>query len=219
MTKSNKKLIIPGCILILSLIFGVLISGIEYSNGHYQYAFSFSSFTGYLVLVLPLTLYCFIFSKTRLSAISYIISMAIPILIMALLALSELSYYGNDFSPVYALLSYLLSWVIALIVKFNHSQIRKFLGISMVSLMVLATIFLIISNVHRDIVINLVGNMFFVSLDISIAIISLTDSEKIAFKKSTILKNELLALKTQYDNGNISEEEYKQKKEKLINKL
>lgn len=211
MTKSNKKLIIPGCILILSLICAVSVYFLDHD-------FYFSTLAIYLGLILPLVLYCFIFSKTRLSAISYIISMAIPILIMLVVLLDELTgvvyHYTDVLMPGVSLFYY----ITALIVKFNHSRIRKFLAMSTVLSMVLAIIFTII-YLWGDDMVNLVILIIFVFLDISVVIISLTGSEKFLFKKSTILENKLLTLKAQYDNGSISEEEYKQKKAELINKL
>ncbi|MDD5924266.1 MAG: SHOCT domain-containing protein [Clostridia bacterium] len=237
--KNNKKLILSGVLLIVSIVCYFLYYIPFFVHGNYWWILGhgFGSSFGNNIIIFVFTIiativlitYCFMFSKTKLSGIAYCISLGIFALLSGYLCISDID------RPLFILTQplFLAVIVIMLIVKATRASNKGVFIVGTVFFSAYAATEIVYEMFNLidwyPLIGNLLSNILFYTYLITRFIafynIWLAEGGSISFNKkiTTVVKtsfeDNLVSLKQLFDSGTITEQEYNNKKNQILNKL
>ena len=220
MSKNNKNFILAGVLFSVALFFSILpqLLGVGFVVW-----IKIVSILRSLILIS----YCFVFYKTKLSNLVYYIGVGSVALLEAYFFIVDISYGFSTYPLVELLFA-----VMAVVLMVKKAKPQKWLVIAGLSAFVIFAVIQIFNVLGNFNIVSPSIMMVFILSDISciiqaiaVLIISLTEQDIPILKKlfgkfiKMTPEEKLASLKQSYDSGEITEQEYNQKKTKILNKL
>lgn len=215
MSLKNKKSLLSGILLVVGMLCYILHHIITYSG--FDIAWSSIVFT--LIGTMALILYSFLFNNVKIGNVLYFAGFGALALLYASFVINRTYFDLYSLSDI----AFLLVVVLMIIAKIKTNK-----GIAITSMVVfcvctliqlITTIYDLMTGMEILLVIDIyliISSVAFFFLWLSIGSKGLSKNSKVE-KTNTQIENNLLSLKNLYETGVITEQEYNDKKESILN--
>lgn len=208
MNFKNKNLLLSGILLIVSILCYILHHIITYSG--FDIAWSSIVFT--LIGTIALILYSFLFNNGKIGNVLYFAGFGALALLYASFVISRTYFDLYSLSDI----AFLLVVVLMIIAKIKTNK-----GIAITSMVVfcictLIQLITIIYDLMTGMEILLTIDIYLIISSVAFFVLWLSISGKVV-RTNTQIENNLLSLKNLYETGVITEQEYNDKKESILN--
>ena len=216
MSLKNKKSLLSGVLLVVGMLCYILHHIITYSG--FDIAWSSIVFT--LIGTIALVLYSFFFNNKKIGNVLYFSGFITLVLLYASFVISRTYFDVYSLSDI----AFLLVIVVMIITKIKTNKAIAITNVVVFCLCVLIQLITAIYDLVTGMKILLAIDIYLIISSVAFFVLWLSISEKGSLSKSlkaektnTQIENNLLSLKNLYETGVITEQEYNDKKESILN--